>query len=196
MSAYRQLAEALGGDVFLVAPDRIGDQEHTLALLREWAPRLRELREMGANVLVPIQKGTRPQADFHVDVAAVLGFDGWIPAIPSKKNATTVEELAAYVQAIRPPRLHLLGLGSRNRNAARMLEAAAGCEVSVDACLIAAMVGRTNGPGGGPRRLTIARDAAAYLIRTGAAPARYTTQELGVILAFGEPHHIEKALRR
>lgn len=89
---YRRLAAALGSDVYLVACDRIGDQEHSLALLTAWEHEIRELAALGANVLVPIQKGTRSQAEYHRDVERVLAGVDFIPAIPSKKNATTVDE--------------------------------------------------------------------------------------------------------
>lgn len=194
---YRRLAVALGSDVYVVACDRIGDQEHSLALLTAWEHEIRELAALGANVLVPIQKGTRSQVEYHRDVERVLAGVDFVPAIPSKKNATTVEELADYVAVIRPRRIHLLGLGTKNRNAEASLrcieELSPGCAVTLDANLIAASVGRSNGPGGGPRVLTAARDRARALLDAGQAPARFAVQELGIILAFGEPRHIEAA---
>jgi hypothetical protein len=198
MAMYRRLGAALGSDCYVVAPDRIGDQAHTLALLTERAAELAEIAATGAVVLVPIQKGDRTQAEFHRAVAAVLGDMPWTPALPSKKNATTVAELDAYVREIKPTSLHLLGLGERNRNAAISLalieQHAPGCTVTLDANLIAASVGRSNGPEGGPRALTRARDQARVLIEAGVAAG--TPQELGIILAFGEPQHLAAALRQ
>jgi nucleoside 2-deoxyribosyltransferase len=198
MALSRRLALALGDQAYLVAPDRIGDQEHTLALLQEWADELRDLAELGANVLVPIQKGRAPQAAFHQHVADALGFEGWVPAIPSKKNATTLDELRAYVEAARPRRLHLLGMGERNRQVAEALElveaASPGCVVTLDANLIAASVGRSNGPSGMPRVLTRAQEQARVLVDEGVV--RTSAQALGIILAFGEPAHLVAAIRR
>lgn len=195
---YTRLATALRGDVYVVACDRIGDQEHSLALLTTWATEIRALAELGANVLVPIQKGTRSQAEYHRAVEAVLPGVPFIPAIPSKKNATTVAELRAYMAEIKPASVHLLGLGSKNKNAAESLalieELSPGCVVSLDANLIAASVGRSNGPGGGPRILTRARDEAADLIARSAVVGSPTVQELGIILAFGELSHIARVM--
>jgi hypothetical protein len=195
MAMYRRLGAALGSSCYVVAPDRIGDQAHTLALLTERAAELAEIAAMGAVVLVPIQKGSMTQAAFHRAVSAVLPF-AWTPALPSKKNATTVDELEAYVAEIKPVSIHLLGLGEKNKNAARSLalieQHSPGCVVSLDANLIAASVGRTNGRGGGPRILTAARDRAAIMLDSGEARG-YTTQELGIILAFGTKEHEDDA---
>lgn len=198
LALYRRLATALGSSVYVVAPDRIGDQEHTLALLTRWADDLREIAALGANVLVPIQKGTRTQAEFHRAVEAVLGFD-FTPAIPSKKNATTVAELTAYVEAIHPRRIHLLGMGETGQKAAQALAAIAkhapGCVVTMDSNLIMANVGRTNGRAGGRSPLTHARDVAQALIEARVpGTAGRSVQELGIIIAFGEKHHLARVL--
>ncbi len=181
---YRRLAVALGRQLYVVAPDRIGDQAHTLALLTRYAAQLAELAALGANVLVPIQKGALAQADFARAVERVLPF-AWTAAIPSKKNATTLAELEAFLRDYRPARVHLLGLGVKNRLAPAAL---ALCEryvpeapVSVDSNLIAANVGRG---GRVPRRLTRARDEAVRLIGAGLSRVK-AVQELAIILAFG-----------
>jgi hypothetical protein len=181
LALYRRLAVALGDRVHLVAPDRIGDQELTLERLARYAPELRELRALGARILVPVQKGTKSQADFDRDIERVLGFGDYVRAIPSKKEATTLEELEAFMVERRPARVHLLGLGIRNAKAPRALELCAGAEVSLDSNLIAANVGRG---GSRPRLLTRCRDQARLMIAAGRTSIR-SAQELGIILAFG-----------
>jgi hypothetical protein len=193
LALYRRLAVALGPAVSLVAPDRIGDQEETLRRLVAFASELRELRDLGARILVPIQKGRRAQADFVRDVEHALGFSDFVHAIPSKKHATTLDELAAYVAAVRPRAVHLLGLGIRNASAPaalRIIERfSPGAAVSLDSNLIAANVGRG---GSKPRRLTAARDRATALI-AGGATGYLSAQELGIILAFGSPAQVTAA---
>src|SRR5215472_7917225 len=117
---YRRLAVALGSQLSVVAPDRIGDQEHTLALLTRYAAELAELAKLGANVLVPIQKGRWSQTEFARAVERVLPF-GWTAAIPSKKNATTLEEVESFLRDYQPARVHFLGLGVKNRLAPAVL---------------------------------------------------------------------------
>lgn len=179
---YLRLAIALGPFVYVVAPDRVGDQNRTLYLLSHFKKELRLLAAMGANVLVPMQKGSRSQADFAAAVRALLRFD-FVHAIPSKKNATTLAELDSYMRAVRPARVHLLGLGPKNRNAAKALaivEAASpGAAVTLDSNMIAANVGRTKRL----CKLTAARDHVARL-HPSAVRAR-SAQEVGIVLAFG-----------
>lgn len=190
---YRRLAFALGSQARLVAPDRIGDQEHTLHLLTQRASELASLAAMGAVILVPIQKGSKTQAEFYRAVREVLPFD-FVPAIPSKKNATTLAELEAFVREIKPAAIHLLGMGPTNRKAKQALAAieagSPGCDVSLDANKIAANVGRSERQ---PRMLTRARDLATEMIRHGVR-GFLSAQELGIILAFGTDVQIAQAL--
>lgn len=194
LALYRRLAVALGPRAHLVAPDRIGDQEETLARLTRYAPELRELRALGARILVPVQKGTRTQAAFVRDVERVLGFDDFVHAIPSKKKATTVAELRAYLAEVRPSRIHFLGLGLKNANAGQVLAACAefapDAVLTFDSNLIAANVGR----GRVPRRLTAAKDEAVRLLAAGRSSLA-TSQELAIILAFGTGADRERAVR-
>ena len=181
LALYRRLAVAMGPRVSIVAPDRIADQEETLRRLALYAPELRELRALGARILVPVQKGTRTQAAFVREVVLVLGFDDFVHAIPSKKQATTMVELAAYVAEVKPRAVHLLGLGIRNASAPAALAILAEVdEVSLDSNLIAARVGR----GAAPRILTRARDHAARILARNPSPK--TVQELGILVAFTE----------
>lgn len=184
LALYARLARALGPQAYLVAPDRVGDQDETLARLARYRDQLAELRALGARVLVAVQKGAMTQAAFVRRCAEVLGFDDFVHALPSKKNATTLEELAAYVAEVRPAALHLLGMGARNRNAARALAliAAASPEtvVSMDSNLIAASVGLRP-----MRPLSRACVEARDLISRGAGFR--SGQEFGIMLAFGSP---------
>ncbi len=178
----------------------VGNQEETLRRLTKYAPELAYLRALGANVLVPIQKGTKTQAEFVVDVIEALGFDDFVHAIPSRKKATTLAELKAYCTAVQPKRIHLLGMGIKNANARAALAAiescSPGCVVSLDSNAIAASVGRggvsKSGKKKSPRKLTIARVEAARMIAAGETSIK-SKQELGIILVFGTPEDIARA---
>lgn len=187
LALYARIAKALGPMAYLVAPDRIGNQEETLKRLATFAKEVREIRAMGAKILVPIQKGTKTQAEFVKDVEQVLGFSDFVHAIPSKKKATTLEELEAYLKAVRPKEVHFLGLGIKNANAPAVLELlkkyVPQVAASFDSNLIAATVGRGK-DGKKPRVLTAARDKASEMIAKGETHIE-SAQELGIILAFG-----------
>ena len=183
LALYARLARALGPQVHVVAPDRIGDQEETLTRLTKYAPELRVIRALGAKILVPIQKGTHSQATFVRAIERALGFSDFVHAIPSKKKATSMSELRAYLTAVKPTAIHFLGLGIKNANAKTVLamveELSPTATVTMDSNLIAANVGR----GPVPRPLTRVRDEAAAMIAKGAPYS--SAQELGIILAFG-----------
>lgn len=163
LAAYKRIALALGDRAFLVAPDKVGDQAETLARLARYAGEVRELRALGANVIVPLQKGALSQAAFDVEVEKVLGFGDYVRGIPSKKAAATVEEIAALSRTLpAAARVHLLGLGPFGERFDEVIEAIARPAelVFCDSVRIKALVGRTNGRNNGPRILTALIDAA------------------------------------
>lgn len=167
LGVYERLARALGPALHVVAPDMVAFQAETLGRLERYAPRVRAIAELGAIVLVPCQKGALSLADFHARAAAILGID-FVPAIPMKKDATSTADLVAFLAAVRPSRVHLLGLGPRSPRFAEVIAATRAAspatEVLCDSVVITALVGRSNGAGGGPRALTAAQDAALKIV--------------------------------
>ena len=168
LALYRRLAESLGSSLFCVAPDQVGSQSTTLERLERYAPEVRELHELGARVLVAVQKGELSQVAFARRVDEILGFSSWVPALPCKKAATSSEEVATFVAVRAPAHVHLLGLGIRNRNVRAYLAPFAGSttSVSLDSCWIAANVGREKRKDGSvrTRRYTHARDVAGRVL--------------------------------
>ena len=160
LALYRTLALGFGERLYVVAPDRVGDQAETLARLRRYAPQMQVIAGLGANVIVPLQRGPLSLAAFHRAAAEALGMAeaDTIPGIPSKKRATDAEALVAWLKAARPTRLHLLGLGRDSPRASAVLDAiqrfAPGAQVSMDSVLIRAHVGATGGDRGGARAFT------------------------------------------
>jgi hypothetical protein len=165
LSAMERLADALGSQLYPVAPDKVGFQAETLERLTRHQLRVRRLMARGANVIVPLQKGAQDLASFYDSVVEVLGTDGFVVGIPMKKDATATADLVELLKARPVARLHLLGLGPRSNRWAEVMAAieehAPGCEVTCDSVLIRTLVGRTNGPNKGPRALTVAQDRAA-----------------------------------
>lgn len=179
LALYARLALIYGEQAFLVMPDSVGDQEETLRRLTRWAPQLHQLAALGAQLILPVQRGAMPAADFLRLALDLTGFrsEEVVLGIPSKKAATTPAELRALCEALRArgvhaPRFHLLGMGLKAKGRPAMLEAIRSsfpeAEVYSDSVGVRSEVGRTNGPGGGPRRLTAAQDRARArgLVRT------------------------------
>lgn len=168
LGLYETLGETLGEQLWIVAPDRVGCQTTSLERLHRYADRVRGLRSLGVRILVPVQKGAMSQVEFAAAVDEALGFTDWLAALPCKKAATTAEEVAEFVAERSPEHVHLLGLGIRspklNAYLAPFAEEGCTATVSLDSCWITANVGLTNGPKGGPRRLTKAREIAKRVL--------------------------------
>jgi hypothetical protein len=196
---YRFVAAAFRSRAFIVAPDAVGDQLETLARMERWGHVMRGLAlHYGARVIVPVQKGELEPIEFltRALLALRLPKDQIVIGIPSKKSATTPVELrtlAAELAAngVTAP-FHLLGMGPKSKGWEPMRAAirASMPEVAIysDAVGVRGEVGRTNGPGGTPRRMTIAQDRArsrglkgpaikaAALTETGWEDSRRATQ--------------------
>ena len=181
LKTYRVLAEALGSQVYLVAPDCVGHQDETLRRLKTYAREIRELHRMGANIIVAMQKAVTLDVG-HLDpsapgislgklsrealderIEAILGFSDFVRGMPMRNRTTTTDEVVDFLKK-RPHvmRVHLLGFGPASRVYVETLKKLAavrpGLDLTCDSVLIVAQRGKTNGPGGGPRRLTKAED--------------------------------------
>jgi hypothetical protein len=150
--------EDYGPRVWVVAPDRVGDQPETLRRLALHAEAMRACRALGARVVVPIQRGALTAAAFDAACCEALGFGDFTRGIPGNKVAMPAEELEGFLRARRPDRVHLLGVGPRGATyepLTTLVRRVLGeVEMSCDSNAIAASVGKTNGAGGGPRAVT------------------------------------------
>ncbi len=162
LAVYVEVAKAFRAKAYLVAPDKIADQQETLARLARYETPVARAACYGANVIVPVQKGALSMAAFWIQAKAlvVAPEEQIIAGIPSKKDATSIEELVAFVQAARPARIHLLGLGVRSPRYAATVAAIEAIDptiaITCDSVRITAMVGRKGRKN--PRVLTAAQD--------------------------------------
>jgi hypothetical protein len=172
LDTYERLARLFRRKLYVVAPDKVAFQAETLERLAKYASRIHAIRALGANVIVPVQKGDLSMADFAERALAVLGMkaDEVVFGIPSKKDATSLQEMAAFAQYLfhkgAPTRVHLLGLGVRSPRYVDALTAiltnSPWTTVFSDSVRITAMVGRgarrSDGSRGPARKLTAATD--------------------------------------
>lgn len=169
LELYKRLARTLGPSLYCVAPDQVGSQTVTLERLRRYRADIFELRELGARVLVPIQKGAVSQRWFANEVDKILGDGWWIPALPCKKAATTAAEVQEFLAHRNERHVHLLGLGITNQKIDAYIAPFVGSSssVSLDSCWIAANVGRNQRKDGTVRvrRYTKARDVAQRVLK-------------------------------
>lgn len=182
LDLYARLALSLGDQLHVVAPDKVAHADETLARLRRYQPRLCELLDLGAHVLC-VAQGTPEGAEVpeqlrvdHVEVdreiERILGRSDYTRALPCKKNATSVAQVRRFAAQRRPERLHCLGLGIRNHDAARVAQAivdeSPDTLLSFDSCLLRESCGKANGRASHPaethkgrRLLTAAKDIVA-----------------------------------
>jgi hypothetical protein len=163
LATYRQLAEALGWKLWCVAPDKVADQGETLARQARYADQVRELHALGAQIIVPVQKGEQSMAAFFSAEAGVLGIavERLVAGIPMKADSTTDEVVRAFCREAQPRRVHLLGLGPESPRFEAVAEIVRAevpdAVVTCDSVLVRRLAGKKNGRGGGPRSLTYRR---------------------------------------
>ena len=183
LNVYNEIAQAIGPQAYLVAPDKVAFQQETFARQERFAGFVEYLASLGANILVPLQKGKLSLFEAYLESLNILDLPDMVASIPMKKDATKLSELVEFLQAALDygapiPRLHLLGMGPKASQARKVIEEIARTspetEVFMDSVLITSIAGRSGGKLRGPRLLTVASDAAMYeladAIARGAVP--------------------------
>ena len=159
----------MGSQLAVVAPDKVGDQDASLERLRWYRDQMRSLQRLGAQVIVPLQVGSRSLVEVYDAVWKLLHCP-FTPGLPANKAALSELDLVALLEQRKPERIHFLGLGprTRRRHGQRLLEIARtrspGTRVSMDSALRKALVGRASGL----RPLTAAEDQIEDELQAGA----------------------------
>jgi hypothetical protein len=128
-----------------VMPDRVGDQSGTLRLLEEYRDEVAHFVAAGCDVMVAVQRGELSLAEAYRETCRVLGTDEFRVAMPSNEAAVTEGELLAFLDEVRPRRLHLLGIARNRRFAplvAEIRRRSPETHVSSDANRLRAMLGK------------------------------------------------------
>lgn len=150
---YRWIARTYGRRAHVVAPDCVGNQAETLRRLELYAAPMRQIAR-AATVIIPVQKGALSMARmFEIECALLdLDMEHVVAGIPMMKDATSLEDLAAFASSLPAgARVHLLGIGPKARNGRYALAIAAirnACptaRITSDSAVLVSLVGRTNG---------------------------------------------------
>jgi len=120
LAIYLRLAESLGEEALMVAPDQVGNQQETLKRLSRYRVELAQIASTGAILLLPLQVGELSHAEFFREAVRVAGVP-LTPAATMKKAPTSNDALIEFLQQVKPTHLHLLGIGIENRRAARLI---------------------------------------------------------------------------
>ncbi len=105
--------------LYVVAPDKVGDQQCSLHRLRKYRDRMVDLIELGCRVIVPIQKGALPAPEMLEACVEILGTRDFVAGIPSNKEAMSVDEC----RSLKHPAFHILGRVQVNDDQASRIEA-------------------------------------------------------------------------
>ena len=146
LTLYQSLGERLGSNLSVVVPDRVADQEHTLALLARYREQLQALAKTGARLLIPVQRGVLTPEIFYRRALDVAGVP-MSPALPMKKAGMSHGEVFAFLQVTRPAHVHLLGMGFERALAKRLvrllLNSFGALTVSLDSNRLRAVAGHS-----------------------------------------------------
>lgn len=111
---YERLAAVMPpGTLQVVAPDRIGDAAETRALREQYAPRVRKLQELGAEVIVPVQaRDPESMAKDYIAITESFG-SNVILGFPTAKAPVPMADILPFAVTLysagRFPKLHFLG---------------------------------------------------------------------------------------
>lgn len=152
LALYQRLADALGSQLSVVAPDRVGNQAETLARLQQYARPMRRVAQAGARVLVPVQPGPIPMAQLFERQRQILRIPGVIPSMPmTSKVGLGPDDVAAFLRQSDITEIHLLGVGGKSPRLGPILDAieaeCPGCRVTIDSNKLRALRTRSGGPG-------------------------------------------------
>jgi hypothetical protein len=145
IAIYKRLATGLGSNVSVVAPDRVADQHTTLARLSYYRMEMAEIAAFGAEVMIPVQNGDLSPVEFYRRALQTAGLD-LVPAMPMKKAASSFADVINFVRAVRPKRIHMLGMGYETVKARQLVEylraIAPELDISLDSNRLRAVTGK------------------------------------------------------
>lgn len=166
--------------LFVVAPDKVGDQLATLDRLAQYAGRVRALIDLGCQVIVPLQRGVLSATEMLARAAAVLGTDRFVAGIPSNKEALSMAEC----RTLNHHAFHVLGRVQMNQDQIDRLAALTAQNptaiITADANWLRSRIGIVSELGEGGRR---ARASESKEVRAAAAWCRPSARSVAITTA-------------
>lgn len=149
LSVYESIVDCESPEVlrrlYVVAPDKVGDQLESLARLESYSPRVRALIDSGCQVIVPLQRGSIPVAEMLKLSAEILGTKDFVVGVPSNKEALSVGDCST----LRHARFHILGRVQMDKDQDERLKALIaanpGARISADANWLRSRLGLVTG---------------------------------------------------
>jgi DNA repair protein RadC len=120
-----------------VMPDVVGDQDASVGLVNRYKNWIAtEVRGNLSDPIVPIQKGPRSLSEVYDEISNILGTRDFIVGVPSQEEAISKADLAEFLKASQPTKIHFLGAASDkklNPLLALVAQHSPNTEVSADA---------------------------------------------------------------
>lgn len=179
LGVYESIADNAGHrfngvQLYVVAPDKVGDQGATLERLATYAKRVRALIDLGCKVIVPLQRGALSAVEMLDCTAAILRTREFVAGIPSNKEALSIAECAS----LKHHAYHVLGRVQMNQDQLERLAALAqgnpDAEITADANWLRSRLGLVTELGERERQARVAASNGSllpYLIETPRAAA-------------------------
>lgn len=93
-----------------VMPDIVMDQRGSLDLAKRYREHIRKHTDLNVSrPIVPIQKGELSLTEAYAELVDTLGTDRFVVGIPAATKAVTDQELRAFLDEVKPARIHILG---------------------------------------------------------------------------------------
>jgi len=141
LTVYEEIVnQAGGGDITIVAPDIVGDQEASFLLLVQFQDKIRRLAKLDAKVMVPLQRGALTINDYYEKVVNLLGKD-FVWGIPSNAKSLSKTEILDFVSEFKPSAVHFLGC-SENHIMHQAMTKSPNTRFSSDATRLRAQIGK------------------------------------------------------
>ena len=126
-------------NLMFVAPDKVGSQVDSLLRLEKHIKRIRALHTKGAQIMMPMQKGSMPLPAFYDACKKILAFD-FVVGFPSNAEALTIDQTKSFLSEIKPAKAHFLGC-KENQLVHTGLNASPNTQFSCDSSRLRAYIG-------------------------------------------------------
>ncbi|MEH6454715.1 MAG: hypothetical protein V7749_00205 [Cocleimonas sp.] len=146
LNRYREIINMSDtrSNIIFVCPDVVGQQSTSMALINTFLAEITDLLQAGANMLIPLQKGTLSISQCYHDALSLIPSiyqPQLIIGLPSNAAALSVEEVISFLKTDTPPKVHFLG-ASEDQLVHRSLHASPNTQLSNDATRIRKWVGK------------------------------------------------------
>ncbi len=143
---YDALVQQCGnpGGFALVMPDVIGSQYQTRSLQERFKHKILQWLELGVEAIFPMQMPDQDQISEYHRISELTCGHAFTVGIPSNEAAWSPAQTVAFAAAVRPHRLHLLGLAKESllvQIARDIHQASPSTQLSCDSCQLIAHAG-------------------------------------------------------